>query len=377
MALKRVQIIGHTTAEANNFQGREREVTVDISVKELRVHDGITLGGHRILNKEQTDIIYLGRDDPKFIIDGSGLTVNAEQGILPVTLNAKNVLNAFHMDGTTGAITIAVSMIVAGVNVGTLAGGAAQKAQNLTDLASIPAARTNLGLGAAALLATPIAIASGGTGSTTAATARTALGLGAAALLADPIPIANGGTGQTSAAAAFTALKQAATTAATGVLEIATDAEYVAQTATDKAVVPSNFAAKPAFKAHKNGTDQVIAGATFTMITFPASVYDVGNHFSSNTWQPPAGRVRIHGSCLGVAGIISDALAIAAIYKNGVPFAYEYRHSSGNGQISCSVQTTDLATGSDVYQFYARIDGGANKTIDGALSSTWFTGEMI
>jgi len=39
------------------------------------------------------------------------------------------------------------------------------------------------------------------------------------------VAIANGGTGATSASAAFTALKQAATTSATGVVELATDAE--------------------------------------------------------------------------------------------------------------------------------------------------------
>ncbi|MEJ2116426.1 MAG: hypothetical protein P8Y36_00415 [Alphaproteobacteria bacterium] len=42
------------------------------------------------------------------------------------------------------------------------------------------------------------------------------------------LAIANGGTGQTSAAAAFSALKQSATTSASGVVELATDAEVKA-----------------------------------------------------------------------------------------------------------------------------------------------------
>lgn len=99
--------------------------------------------------------------------------------------------------------------------------------------------RTALGLGAAALLAVPIPVASGGTAGITAAAARTnlavpglattntfplaqtftvapvftdqsgsrtALGLGAAALLATPIPIASGGTAGITAAAARTNL---------------------------------------------------------------------------------------------------------------------------------------------------------------------------
>ena len=59
--------------------------------------------------------------------------------------------------------------------------------------------------------------------------------------LATDLAVADGGTGQSTAAAAFNALKQAATTEATGVLEIATDAEAVAKTATDKALVSSNL----------------------------------------------------------------------------------------------------------------------------------------
>ena len=66
--------------------------------------------------------------------------------------------------------------------------------------------------------------------------------------------IDQGGTGQVTAALAFAALKQAATEAATGVVEIATDAEALAKTATDKALVPSNLAAL--------GSSETFAGLT-------------------------------------------------------------------------------------------------------------------
>ena len=42
---ERVQIIGHTTGNADAFIGLSREVTVDTSKKELRVHDGLSKGG--------------------------------------------------------------------------------------------------------------------------------------------------------------------------------------------------------------------------------------------------------------------------------------------------------------------------------------------
>lgn len=58
------------------------------------------------------------------------------------------------------------------------------------------------------------------------------------------IGIAQGGTGASDAAAAFAALKQAATTSATGVVELATDADTVTGTDTARAVTPAAASAK-------------------------------------------------------------------------------------------------------------------------------------
>lgn len=64
----------------------------------------------------------------------------------------------------------------------------------------------------------------------TAADVRTTLGLGTLALLNSPLAIANGGHGQTTASAGFNALKQIADATNTGVLDLATDAEVRAAT---------------------------------------------------------------------------------------------------------------------------------------------------
>ncbi|SCX94481.1 hypothetical protein SAMN05216420_101408 [Nitrosospira sp. Nl5] len=56
-------------------------------------------------------------------------------------------------------------------------------------------------------------------------------------------PITQGGTGAATAAAAFTAIKQAATTSATGVAELATDAEAQAGTDAARVVTPDNLGA--------------------------------------------------------------------------------------------------------------------------------------
>jgi hypothetical protein len=86
---------------------------------------------------------------------------------------------------------------------------------------------------------------------------------------ADPtigtLGIPGGGTGNTTAAAAFSALKQAATTSATGVIEIATDAEFQTGTATDRAVTPANILNSLGFAEYvDSGEYTITASSTIT-----------------------------------------------------------------------------------------------------------------
>jgi hypothetical protein len=69
-----------------------------------------------------------------------------------------------------------------------------------------------------------------------------ALAIAAGSQLTGQAPIANGGTGANTAAGAFTALKQAATDAASGVAELATQAEVDAGTDADRMVTPDKLA---------------------------------------------------------------------------------------------------------------------------------------
>ena len=84
---KRVQWIGHITAEADTFIGREREITVDITTGELRSHNGALAGGRRILTKTQNDALYMPIDQADFT---GGITVddiNEHTGNAGVTID--------------------------------------------------------------------------------------------------------------------------------------------------------------------------------------------------------------------------------------------------------------------------------------------------
>lgn len=81
--------------------------------------------------------------------------------------------------GGTGATDAATARTNLGLGTSAThaAGDFAQVANNLSDLANTATARTNLGLGSAALISAPISIGNGGTGQTTAANARSVSGL--------------------------------------------------------------------------------------------------------------------------------------------------------------------------------------------------------
>jgi len=53
---KRVQFIRHTTGNADAFTGLEGEITVDITEKTLRVHDGVNAGGTELAKADATNI---------------------------------------------------------------------------------------------------------------------------------------------------------------------------------------------------------------------------------------------------------------------------------------------------------------------------------
>ena len=97
---KRVQIVRHTTTNANAFTGREGEITVDTTVDELRVHDGVTAGGHRVLNKTLNDALYQPLDGDLTAL----AALDSTGGLL-----AKTTTNTYArrtITGTAGSLTV-------------------------------------------------------------------------------------------------------------------------------------------------------------------------------------------------------------------------------------------------------------------------------
>ena len=166
---------------------------------------------------------------------------------------------------------------------------------------------------------TDLALINGGTGASSASGARTNLGLGSLAIQntvndndwsgAD-LAIANGGTGQSTAAAAFSALKQAATTTATGVAEIATQTEVDAGTdntrfVTPKTLADSSFASVSSSTLTSSGSFEFSNGFIINWGSFTASAgngtttdetFDTAYSTFSQTVISGSGKIYINSS---------------------------------------------------------------------------------
>ena len=131
--------------------------------------------------------------------------------------------------------------------------------------------------------------------------------------LSTALSIAQGGTGQATAAAAFNALKQAATATASGVVELATDAEAATGTDTTRAVTPAGVAAHAA--ASDFGRGQTWASVTRT----------AGTTYTNTTGRPIAIACVINGA---------SASASTSIVINGGPSFVISSVGAGTGPVA-------------------------------------------
>lgn len=154
---KRVQRLGATTAIANAFIGLQREITVDTTLWELRVHDGVTPGGHRIITKELADSLYAPQGVTSFdfievdIINeftpSTGVTVDGvllKDGLVD-GVDITTLANAFiaHASNTANPHIVTKAQLGLSSVIDVLQ---LQAAQNLNDLPDKALARVNLGV---------------------------------------------------------------------------------------------------------------------------------------------------------------------------------------------------------------------------------------
>lgn len=155
--VKRVQRLGASAAVADAFIGLDREITVDVTEYNLRVHDGVTPGGHRIPTLEQNDARYKQIGDivednieTDAILEktlGAGVTVDGvllKDGLVDgVDVEALATAAVAHIANVANPHVVTKTQ----VGLSAVTNDAQLKiASNLADLANAATARTNLGV---------------------------------------------------------------------------------------------------------------------------------------------------------------------------------------------------------------------------------------
>lgn len=137
---------------------------------------------------------------------------------------------------------------------------------------------------------------------------------------------------------------------------------------------------KEAFIAHKNGTDQTgVGNATFTKVTFGTERLDIGDKFSSSTWTPSAGNVRLSASVKISSGITADTTLTLSLYKNGAEY-YRTQSPTTSSTVDAAdawFSILDTANGTDTYEVYISLATASSATIHGSSLYTIFAGEHI
>lgn len=108
---KRVQFVGDSTAKNDAFVGAPRQVTVDTTRNELRLHDGRTKGGWRFPNLVQMRRLFLSRDSElgqlSFADEQAGILTRISKGVYRLrTLAGLNGVRITNEAGSAGNLTV-------------------------------------------------------------------------------------------------------------------------------------------------------------------------------------------------------------------------------------------------------------------------------
>jgi len=137
------------------------------------------------------------------------------------------------------------------------------------------------------------------------------------------------------------------------------------------------FQGQSTFKATLSADQTGIAPSSFVKVTFNTAGTNVGSNFNTtnNRWTPPAGRILIGATLYAGAGAASVNIN-ACIYKNGALLNYAVMNTGSATISNVSVQTIDVANGTDYYECYFLHNGASNASVYSG-SQTWFWGMRL
>jgi hypothetical protein len=128
------------------------------------------------------------------------------------------------------------------------------------------------------------------------------------------------------------------------------------------------------FRVSKNADQAGVAAATTTLVTWQTEAFDIGSHFASNAWTPPAGLVLINASFSVIGTWSAGSVLAILLYKNGAQLQNLNWPAQLNNGGSCYLTAVDVADGDDVYDIRAYITAGG--TVANA-ATTVFSGVWL
>ncbi len=109
------------------------------------------------------------------------------------------------------------------------------------------------------------------------------------------------------------------------------------------------------FSAHATADQTGIADITLTQILFGTEAFDVGGHFASSAWTPPAGKVVLIFNTVITGDITASTLTSRLIFKDGSLLAQSNLPALST-QAGGQIVAVDTASGSNVYTAIAYVD---------------------
>lgn len=132
------------------------------------------------------------------------------------------------------------------------------------------------------------------------------------------------------------------------------------------------------FKVNRNNVDQTgLSNNVWTTVAWTNELWDVGSHFASNVWTPPAGLVVMIASLI-LQGSLANGADGVAIIKNGSNVSWKAKCAPNAASSTIYEQVTyeDYANGTDTYGVQGIVNG-ASPSIGGGTGQTWFTGYWV